>query len=130
MVDTVREAAPDLLPRLWLCSPDLAVTEPLRAYNDDVRVVDSTRLAKITEGAERRAAHLANVGIDCINLRYMDWSGGLVALFHRFERLCFAWDLQFDHFLRPLLRMGVDAVYSDWVDRMVDAATDELGAVG
>jgi glycerophosphoryl diester phosphodiesterase len=27
--------------------------------------------------------------------------------------------------LTALLRMGVDAVYSDWVDRMVDAARAE-----
>lgn len=126
VIDTVREAAPDLLPRLWLCSPRLDVVEQLRDVDADVRLVDSTRLDKISEGPERRAARLANSGIDAVNLRHMDWTGGLVTLFHRFERYAFAWDLQFDHLLRPVLRMGIDAVYSDWVDRMVDAARDEL----
>ena len=44
---------------------------------------------------------------------------------YRFERLAFAWDAQFDHMLTELLRMGIDGVYSDWVDRMVDAARAE-----
>ena len=38
-----------------------------------------------------------------------------------FERTAFSWDLQHDHELRPALRMGIDGVYSDHVDRMVDA---------
>jgi glycerophosphoryl diester phosphodiesterase len=122
VIDTVREVAPAMLTRLWLCSPHLHVTEPLRAYDTDVRLVDSTRLDRITEGPERRAAHLAKVGIDGINMHHTAWNGGLVALFHRFERTAFAWDLQFEHVLEPLLRMGIDAVYSDWVDRMVDTA--------
>jgi len=55
-------------------------------------------------------------------MHHSDWNGGLVTLAHRFERLAFAWDAQFEHTLTDLLRMGADAVYSDWVDRMVDAA--------
>ncbi len=130
VIAVVREVAPDLMPRLWLCSPRLSVVEPLRALDPDVKLVDSTRLDKISEGPERRAAHLAKVGIDCINMHHTFWNGGLVALFHRFDRLTFAWDLQFEHLLEPALRMGVDAVYSDWPDRMVDvarlvAATDD-----
>jgi len=128
VIATTREAAPEMLPRLWLCSPYLHKIERLRPLDGDVKLVDSTRLDKISEGPERRAAHLAKTGIDAINMRHMDWNGGLVALFHRFELTAFAWDLQFDHLLRPLLRMGIDGVYSDWVDRMVDAARDELGS--
>ena len=80
--------------------------------------------------AERRAARLAELGIDGINLRRTDWNGGLVALFHRFERTAFAWDLQHEHLLRPMLRMGIDAVYSDYVDRMVSAFQTEIGSSG
>lgn len=127
VVETVREAAPDLLPRLWLCSPHLHVIEPLRQIDPDVRLVDSTRIDKITEGPERRAAHLANVGIDAVNMHHSCWTGGYVTLFHRFERLAFAWDAQFEHVLEPLLRMGMDAVFSDWVDRMVDVAEAVIG---
>lgn len=126
VIAAVGEAAPDLIPRLWLCSPHLSVLEPLRSVDTDVRLVDSTRLDKISEGPERRAAYLAKVGIDGINMHHTAWNGGLVALFHRFERTAFAWDLQFEHVLTPLIRMGIDAVYSDFPDRMVDVAAAEV----
>ena len=60
-------------------------------------------------------------------MHHTDWNGGLVALFHRFERITFGWDMQFEQVLRPALRMGLDGVYSDWVDRMMDAYRIELG---
>jgi glycerophosphoryl diester phosphodiesterase len=128
VLDEVRDAAPELLARLWLCEPLWQNLLPLRDHRDGARLVDSTRLIKIKEGPERRAATLANEGIDAINMHHSDWNGGLVALFHRFERIAIAWDLQFDHVLRPLLRMGIDGVHSDWVDRMMDAYRAELGA--
>jgi glycerophosphoryl diester phosphodiesterase len=127
VVDVLRRHAPELLPRTWLCHWELGVLEGLRPYDDQVKLVDSTRLAKISEGPERRAARLADRGIDGINLRNLDWNGGLVALFHRFERAAFAWDLQFEHHLRPAYRMGIDAVYSDHVDRMYESFRAELG---
>ena len=42
-------------------------------------------------------------------------------MFHRFERFAFGWDAQHARVLDELLTMGVDAIYSDHVDRMVDA---------
>jgi len=35
--------------------------------------------------------------------------------------------MQHEHVLSAALRMGLDGVYSDWVDRMVDVYTQELG---
>ena len=86
-------------------------------------LVDSTRLAKIKEGPERRAATLAGEGIDAINMHHTDWNGGLVALFHRF-RLC----VRLGHAARARPRATAcgwasTACYSDWVDRMVDVYT-------
>lgn len=128
VIDLLRRDAPELLGRTWLCHPEVAALAALRALDDRVKLVDSTRLARIGEGTERRAARLADAGIDGINLRNLDWNGGLVALFHRFGRTAFSWDLQFEHHLRPAYRMGIDAVYSDHVDRMHDAFAAELGA--
>lgn len=125
----LRDAGGDCIRRTWICHHRIEVVEELRQRHDDIRLVDSTRLERITEGPERRAARLAAAGIDAINLRGPDWNGGLVTLFHRFERMAFSWDLQFEHVLRPALRMGLDGVFSDHVDRMVDAAVDELGRV-
>jgi len=130
VIRVVREHAPDLLPRLWLCHHELDTLSRLRHLDDDVKLVDSTRLHRIDEGPERRAARLADLGIDGINLRKADWNGGLVALFHRFERTAFSWDLQHEHLLRPAFRMGIDGVYSDYVDRMVDAFNEEIGSTG
>jgi len=107
--------------RLWLCHPDWEQAAAWRALSDEVKLVDSTRLRRIREGPERRAATLADVGVDAINMHATDWTGGLTTLFHRFERLAFGWDAQFDRVLQSLLEMGCDAVYSDHVDRMVDA---------
>jgi glycerophosphoryl diester phosphodiesterase len=129
VIATVRALAPEMIPRLWLCDPDVDRLVQLRSLDGDVRLVNSTRLNRLREGAERRAATLAAVGIDAVNLHHTDWTGGLTTLFHRFERVCFAWDLQFEHVLRPILRMGIDGVFSDHVDTMVDAFVAELGRV-
>jgi glycerophosphoryl diester phosphodiesterase len=60
-------------------------------------------------------------------MHYTDWNGGLVALTHRFGLAAFSWDIQHNELLRDALRMGVDAVFSDWTDRMVDAYRSEFG---
>jgi glycerophosphoryl diester phosphodiesterase len=125
VIDAVSAHDPAMLPRLWLCSPIWQTLLPLRGKG--AKLVDSTRLAKIKEGPERRAATLADEGIDAVNMHHTDWNGGLVALFHRFDRFAFGWDMQEDHVLRPALRMGLDGVYSDYPDRMVQAYHAELG---
>jgi glycerophosphoryl diester phosphodiesterase len=109
------------LERLWLCHHDWRVVAAWREVSAEVRLVDSTRLDRIKEGPERRAATLAGAGIDAVNMHHVDWTGGLVTLFHRFEVLAFGWDAQLPRVLGELVDMGIDAVYSDHVDRMVDA---------
>ena len=113
------------MPRLWLCEPDVARLRELRPVDADVRLVNSTKLSRMKEGPERRAAVLSDAGIDAVNLHHTEWTGGLTTLFHRFRRVCFAWDLQFEHVLRAVLRMGIDGVFSDHVDMMVDAIAAE-----
>src|SRR3954447_2545849 len=116
-----RVAGGDAVRRLWLCHHDWEQVAQWRSLDPDVRLVDSTRLRRIKEGPERRAADLAAAGVDAVNMHHTDWTLGLTTLFHRFERLCFGWDAQYDRILIGLLGMGVDAVYSDHVDRMMDA---------
>ena len=107
--------------RLWICHHRFDQVAAWREPFPEVKLVDSTRLRRLKAGPERRAADLAKAGIDAVNLHYDDWSGGLVALFHRFEVYAFGWDVQFERQLDALLDMGIDGVYSDHVDRMVDA---------
>lgn len=114
-----------LATRTYLCCEDFGMLREVAPQFRELLLVDSSRLAKMKDGPERRLAQLAELGVRCLNMHQSDWNGGLVTLAHRFERLAFAWDAQFDHMLTELLRMGVDAVYSDWVDRMVDAARAE-----
>lgn len=121
VVAVAREAGGDALGRLWLCSPEWQLAATWRELSDDVRLVDSTRLKRMKEGTERRAAAIADAGIDAVNLHWSDWSGGLVTLFHRFERHAFGWDAQYRRQLDALLAMGIDGVFSDHVERMVDA---------
>ncbi|MDG2262941.1 MAG: glycerophosphodiester phosphodiesterase, partial [Actinomycetota bacterium] len=104
--------------RLWLCHPDWTL---LRTWREDTtaHLVDSTRLKHIKEGPERRAATLADVGIDAINMRQTDWSGGLTTLFHRFDRYCLGWDAQYERAIGDLVLMGIDGIFSDHVDRLM-----------
>lgn len=120
-VQVAMAADPTMPARLWMCDIDHDRLVALREVSPHVRLVDSTRLSRVKEGPERRAAKLQQDGIDAINLHHSDWSGGLATLFHRFGICAFGWDAQFDRILDDLLRMGVDAVYSDHVDRLSDA---------
>ena len=106
--------------RLWLCAQgDWRLAAEWRHLSDGVHLVDSSRLRSMKEGTERRARALADAGIDAVNMHVDDWSGGLTTLFHRFERLAFGWDAQFERQISALRDMGIDAIYSDHVDRMV-----------
>jgi glycerophosphoryl diester phosphodiesterase len=120
VVAVARAAGDDALARLWLCHHDWQVVAGWR-HVEGVRLVDSTRLQRLREGPERRAATLAKVGIDAVNLHQSDWTGGLSTLFHRFGVLAFGWDAQLPRVLDELFDLGVDGVYSDHVGRLVAA---------
>ena len=113
--------------RLWLCHHDWQRLAEWRAIDPHVRLVDSTSLKSMDSGPERRAHQLAEAGIDAVNLRQSEWTGGMATLFHRFDRLCFGWDAQHERIIRDLLRMGLDGVYSDHVDLMMSTLADHLG---
>lgn len=110
--------------RLYLCHPDWRKLAEWREIDEHVKLVDSTSVKAMDEGPERRAANLADAGIDVVNLRQGEWTGGMATLFHRFGRLCFGWDAQHRRILDNLLRMGLDGVYSDHVDLMMESVAD------
>jgi glycerophosphoryl diester phosphodiesterase len=119
-VATVRQHAPALLPSLWLCHPAFDQVASWR-YHVEPKLVWSTNYDAIKTGPERHVAAMRAASIDVFNMHHTGWTGGLVALFHRFERLSLAWDLQHEHQLEKLLCMGVDGVFSDFPDRMMHA---------
>jgi glycerophosphoryl diester phosphodiesterase len=120
-VATARAAGGAAEGNLWLCHHDVAQVIAWRPAAPEIQLVDSTHLRRIPEGIEQRAAALSEAGIDALNLHHSEWSGGRAALVHRFGVHCFGWDAQHPRILDELLDMGMDAVYSDHVDRMVDA---------
>lgn len=117
VLDAARNAGGKAEEHLWLCHP---AYEQLREWREhtSARLVDSTRLSKIKEGPERRANELRNLGIEAVNLRLPDWTGGLVAIFHRFDRLAFGWDAQHEREIAGLIDTGIDGIFSDHVDRL------------
>lgn len=115
------EHAGGLAERVWIAHHDVATLAEWRQVWPSLRLVVVGRLADLPVGPERHAADLAAAGIDAVRLPYEDWSGGLATLFHRFEVLAFAGPVDHERMLDELLRMGVDAVASPHVDRMVDA---------
>jgi glycerophosphoryl diester phosphodiesterase len=112
-------AAAGAAPRLWVCAGTLDTLVTLRDLGTGARLVHSTRRRAITGSVERHAARLAEAGITACNMHHTDWTAGLVELYHRFDVRAFAWDVQEVRQLRAMLAMGIDAVYSDHVDRMV-----------
>ena len=104
--------------RLWICHGDWELLTELRSITV-ARIVDSTRMRRIKEGPERRAAAMASSGIDAVNLPAKDWTGGLAALFHRFERHCFGWAVQHSRLASALRDIGLDGVSGDHGDRLL-----------
>lgn len=125
VIETIRHHFPAMVPKTWLCHHDLSKLTELRTVDDEIRLVDSTKLSRLSDGPERHAATLAANGIDAVNMRGTSWNGGLASLYHRFERVAFGWDLQQEYQLETAIRMGLDGVYCDHVDRMIDVATRE-----
>lgn len=127
VISVVRNRDESMLERLWICHPDYHFLVSSRHHADGVHLVNSIGLSDIKDGPERHAATLAANDIDVCNMHHTDWNGGLVALFHRFGVATFSWDLQYEPALQSAFRMGMDAVYSDWVDRMMDVYRQEIG---
>lgn len=111
------ECPPD---RVWLCHPDLEIVRSWRPHTH-FNLVHSTRYSKIAPQFETHAATLSNIGINAFNMPASEWSGGLIALYHRFSIDCFAWNVQYAEVAKPLVNAGIDALYGDYVDRLVDA---------
>ena len=107
--------------RLWLCHPDRELVASWMELSPEVHLVESTRTARMSGSFESHIARSAALGIEVLNLHHSEWTGGSIALVHRFGMLAFGWDAQHERILDALLDAGIDGVFSDHVDRMVDA---------
>lgn len=113
--------------RLWLCHTDLSVLRSMRGIDAAVQLVESLRFRTLRESLETHCAELSSENINVLNMPVADWSGGMATMVHRFGLLAFGWDAQQPRVLTDGYRMGLDAVYSDHVDVMVDVYTAEIG---
>jgi len=107
--------------RLWACHGDIEVLAGWRELSPTVHLTHATHLKLMDGGAERHAAMLAADGIDAVHLHHSEWNGGLTTLVHRFELFALASDAQFPHILDALLLNGIDGIFSDHVDLLVEA---------
>jgi glycerophosphoryl diester phosphodiesterase len=120
MVEVARAAGDGAPGRLWLCSGSRRLLAELRPDAPDVKLVYSPGRVPVPPAQmERFAADLAAEGVDCLNLHHSEWTKGLVTLMHRFDLAAFAWDTQETRHILTVLRMDIDGIYCDRVDRMV-----------
>ncbi|MCB1004905.1 MAG: hypothetical protein KDB35_12050 [Acidimicrobiales bacterium] len=112
---------PGLEGRLWLAHPDLDTLAGWRDLSAEVRLVHQAQLDRLPTGPEAHAAALRRAGVDALSMHESEWSGGTIALVHRFGRLAVAADAQYDRTLDAAIDAGIDAVRGIHVDRMVDA---------
>jgi glycerophosphoryl diester phosphodiesterase len=127
VIKVVRKVHGDQAPFIYLCHPTLDLLEKVRNGSQGISLVSSVRLSKLVKGPEMHAARMRESEIDVMNMHHRDWNGGLVALFHRFNRQCFAWDCQFGRNIREMALMNIDGIYSDWPDRFYELdSTQEI----
>jgi glycerophosphoryl diester phosphodiesterase len=111
--------------RLWLCDDDLQRVLRQTALANPARTVLSTHLEELARqlegGLAEAAAMLAAAGAGAINLHGSEWNHDRVRLVHDAGLLAFGWDAQSEYHLARLVSLGVDGIYSDYVDRMVRA---------
>ena len=110
--------------RTWIRSDRLEWLTAVRSEHSDVRLIWHTALAGAANGPERVIASVRAAGVDAISLRHDEWTGGMVALAHRFRRLAFATDAQHQRIVTSVAYIGIDGISGTHVDRLVDGLID------
>jgi glycerophosphoryl diester phosphodiesterase len=105
-------------PRLWACHGDLELLRGLRARSADVRLVCSTTLEP--GGLAAVLPRMVDAGVNALNLRWSGWDAAMVEAVHTSGLLAFGWDAHQARRVARLLDVGIDAIYSDFPDRLVE----------
>lgn len=108
------------LTHTWLCDPDVDRLAAWRSLDPDVHLVASIRRRTLRLSAP---GDLARAGIEVANLRHVGWTRPLIDECHGAGLKTFAWGVQCPARMRTLIRWGIDGIYSDHTDRMVDVIT-------
>lgn len=113
---------PDEAKGIWMSGHQVDALARWARVGGVIGTVHGVRVEEITGSLERHFSHLRDLGIDALALPRSSWSGGLVAMAHRFRREAWALGAEHTRMAVDLLTMGVDAVGSAHPDRLVDAA--------
>jgi glycerophosphoryl diester phosphodiesterase len=106
---------------LWVVMPETSARE-LAALEDGHRAI--TIRGEVLRSHRRRDAALtaaAEINVEAINARWMWWSRSIVGQVHRLGMNAFGYDAQHAFSLRRSVRLGLDGVFCDHVDRMLAA---------
>jgi glycerophosphoryl diester phosphodiesterase len=109
--------------RLWLCHDDFDLLSALRVRSREVRLVCSTRPRRVPGGAAglgKLVGRLAAVPADALNMHWRDWTPRHVAATHEAGLRAFGWDAQSEAAVEHLLALGIDGLYADHPDVLVD----------
>ncbi len=117
-VEVVRGIGASAETNLWLCHPDLAELTRWRP-STEARLINSIRLKNLPYSLEQRAAELQQLGMDGLNMFHTEWDAGKVTLLHRFGVLALGWGTKHSREMAEIVDVGIDAVFSDYVDRMM-----------
>ncbi len=98
-----------LEPRLWLVCSDH--NELIRwRPRTTARLIHATARNNVRGGVEKLLAALHGDDLDGITMPHADWSGGTIALAHRFELLTHASGARHSRELAAVIDAGIDAV--------------------
>lgn len=105
------------LDRLWLVSPHSSLLLDVEGPRRAVSVKAPTM-----RGPRRRLAFgaIRDAGMDAVNARWPWWTRRYVEDAHALGLLAFGYDAQQTTSLHHCRRLGLDAVFSDHVDRLVN----------
>lgn len=129
VVDAARRVGGNALAKLWLAhdgadTSDWRVVAEWRSLDPAIHLLDSTRRHRLDLPVEQYARRAAEAGIEGINMPGDDWQADAIGAVHQAGLRAFAFNVQQPDAMTTLLRWGIDALYSDHVDRLTSAFAD------
>ncbi len=118
-VQAVLDAAPPPVEsEIWLSHSDPGVLQRWRPRTG-ARLVNVLSTVRTAKGLEKEVARLHELGIDAVAAFHKEWSGGSVAMAHRFGVMAFATGAEHERELAALVDAGIDGLVCAHVDRML-----------
>lgn len=109
VLTTARELGGEVEKRLWLAGhnhPDLIRWRP----RTDALLLLATSRRQVGDGVEKLLAALHGDDLDGVTMPHADWSGGTIALAHRFDLRTHASGARHGRELASVIDAGIDAV--------------------